>query len=80
MQSISVKIIDTCAYIIIMHNFLNVWIFESGMASGWKDSPNFVDSTAWEYHSHSSTKPPPAPTNQLPIYNEAVSSTETEAC
>ena len=57
---------------------LNVWIFESSIGSGWKASPNFVDSTAWEYHSHSPTKPPPAPTNQLPICDEAVSSTEIE--
>lgn len=32
---------------------LNVWIFESSTASGWKASPNFVDSTAWKHHSHS---------------------------
>ena len=27
-----------------------MWIFESGIASRWKASPNFVDSTAWEHH------------------------------
>ena len=55
-----------------------MWIIESGIARGQKASPNFVDSTAWEYHSHSPTKPSPAPTNQLLICNEVVSPIETE--
>ena len=49
---------------------------ESSIAGGWKASPNFVESAAWEYRFHSPTEPPPAPTNQLLICNETVSSSE----
>ena len=55
-----------------------MWVLESSIASWWKSTPNFVHSTAWEYYSHSPAKPSPTPTNQLPICNEPVSSTERQ--